>query len=238
ATAGWAGVERLDAGTIPDVPPPDGLDAVAWARQLGVPAPDPWRPAGAWHVLHLLPDRFRTVYELLRLGLGEAGPLREALEAGLLDRDLDPAERALLRARACLLEAALDLYRQGRGRPVKWQDVAASEAVSPTFEEAVKGLVETEGRDPRAFLDAVGALRGFRRAKLDQLEAHLEAGGILPADSPLTDGAIALEAAARCRAALEAAGLGTGDATHYVRRLLTLLNGSRPAPSGRPGRPG
>ncbi len=222
AAAGWAGVERLDAGTIPDVPPPDGLDTVAWARQLGVPAPDPWRPSGDWHVLHLLPDRLPLVYDLLQLGFERTGPLQEALGAGGLDGILDPAGRALLRARTCLLEAALELRNEGRGRPVTWEDVEASGAVSPTFEEAVKGLVEAEGRNPRAFLDAVGALRGFRRAKLDQLEAHLEATGILPSGEPLPDELVAGRAAQRCRDVLEAAQIDPAEAVAFVRSILNL----------------
>ncbi len=221
--AGWASGLSLDAGTLPEVPPPDGLDAVAWAERLGIPAPDPWRPAGAWHLLHLLPDRLETVHRLLQLGFSEVGPLTAALESGALDGVLDPADRALLRARACLLEAALALRGEGRGRPVTWKDVEASGAVSAKYEEAVKQLVESHGRDPRAFLAAVGALRGFRRGKLDELEEHLAAAGILPTGDPLPDELVDLRATDRCRPAFEAAGIDTVEATAYVRSLLSLL---------------
>jgi len=223
---GWAGVERLDADTIPKPPSPDGLNAVSWARRLGIPAPDPWRPAGAWHVLHLLPDRLDTVHRLLRLGFSEVGPLTAALEAGAFDGVLDPADHALLRARACLFEAALALRGEGRGRPVTWKDIAESGAVSTKYEEAVKQLMEAHGREARAFLDAVGALRGFRRGKLDDLEAHLEAAGVLPSGDPLPDELLALRAAERCRSALETAAIGTVEAADYVRSVLNLLDGS------------
>ena len=225
ATAGWDAVPTLDVAT-PDVPAPVSLDAVAYARELGIHGPDPWRPAGQWHVLYLLPDRLETVYDLVRFGVTEARVVEGAIAAGRLQGILQPADRRLIPARAALLDATLELWRRGRGRPVTWRDVTASGAVSGRFEDDVRDLVETHGRNPEAFLDAVGRLRGFRTAKLEALAEHLRTEGILPGEKPLPAEEILVRAVSRAGGALDAAGVDPNDAADYVRTLLALLDGA------------
>ncbi len=225
AMAGWDAVASLDVQAS-EVPAPGSLDAVAYARELGVPAPDPWRPAGAWHVLYLLPDRLETVYELVRFGVTEAGVVKRALTAGRLRGVLGPADRRLLPARAALLSATLELWRRGRGRPVTWRDVTASGAVSGRFEDDVRGLVETHGRDPQRFLKAVQALPRFHRNKLEALEKHLRREGILPDEKSLPAEEIVVLALDRAVVEREAAEMEPATAAGYVRELLELLGSS------------
>jgi len=223
---GWTAVPSLDAGAVPRIPAPGESDAIAYAQKLGVPPPDPWRPASAWHVLHLLPDRLPLVARLLRLGFPETGPLEEALRAGRLAEAIEAGDRALILARTVLLHATLALWRRGRGRPVTWKDVAASGAVSGTFEEKVRHLVDERGRTPEAFLAAIRELRGFRRAKLQILEDHLREAGVLPGESPLAEQEIFARSLERCGPELASAGMAPEDAIAYVRALLRLLEPS------------
>lgn len=223
AVAGWTGAPPLDAGTVTKVPPPRGLDPATWAQELGIPAPEPWRPAGAWHIIHLLPDRLETVHELLRLGYSEVGPLAEVLEAGGLRNILGPGERALLEARRALFTATLELWGRGRGRPVGWADVAKSGAVSPKFEDRVRKLVELHGHEPQVFLEAVRRLPRFHSQKAGDLEEYLRIAGVLPRGEALPGDLIVAQALDLGHGALEAAGVDTAAAAAYVRSLLSLL---------------
>ncbi len=221
--AAWDHAPAPGAGAVPEIPPPGDLDAAAWARKLGVPPPEPRRPPGAWHVLYLLPDHLETVHRLLQLGYPQAGPLVETLRSGGLRTVLEDRDRALLLARSALLTATLELRAQGRGRRVTWGDVAASGAVSSKYEDRVRELVESHGSDPAAFLEAVGGLHGFRRAKLGSLEDHLRSEGVLPDGEPLTEEQIVAGALDRTAKEMERAGIDAAAAAAYVRSLLRLL---------------
>jgi len=221
APAGDAGGWR-PPGPAPAPPPPEpGEDAAAYAARLGLPLPDPFAGVDAWPVVWLLPDRLAAVHRLLAAGVSRLGAWRELARegAGLLE----PPDAGLLAARAALAGAALAAWRVGRGRPVTWADVADSGAVSDRFEPAVRELLERHGRDPRAFVEAVRALRGFRRSKADRLEEHLEARGVLDRREPLSARVIAARAVAAARPALERTGIGEAEAIRWVLGLLASL---------------
>ena len=215
--------EALRAAPPPEIPDPAGMDAAAWARALGVPAPDPWRPWGAWHPVHLAPDRLPLVHRVLRMGFATAGALHEALEGGGLASALSPPERAFLGARAALFAGALEGWREGRGRPVTWRDVAASGTVSSTFAEQVRGLVERLGRDPLAFLEAVRSLPKFRSAKAAELEEFLREAGVLPTGDPPGTDTVVARALDLSHPAWTEAGMEAAEAAAYVRTVLGWL---------------
>jgi len=222
--AGWDAVPDLRPGPAIEVPSPNGLDAVSWARLIGVPAPDPARPAAAWHVLHLAPDHLEIVHAVLRRGIEHVGALDQLLAAGRLRSVLGSREIALLKARMALFTAALDLWSRGRGRRVTWSDVEASGAVSSIFEARAKKLVERHGSDPVAFLEQVRALPNFLSRKADVLEDHLRQVGALPDGQLLTPEVIVADAVDRSHEDLESAGAGVEEAAAYVRSLLQLLD--------------
>jgi hypothetical protein len=71
----------------------------------------------------------------------------------------------LLDARILLLDALLHNWRIGRGRPLDWGQVDATGAVSAKFTERVRSLLDEHSRDAAAFVQAVGELPRFHKAK-------------------------------------------------------------------------
>ncbi|MGM0575070.1 MAG: hypothetical protein ACQEXJ_04985 [Myxococcota bacterium] len=206
------------------VPAPDGHDATEYARVLGVRRPDPRQPAASWHLLYLLYDDLDALHRCLRAGLDCLGAWRHARETRLASVVLDGAgPRVDLRAR--LVEEVVEAWRVGRGRPVTWADVEASGAVSETFEDRARALLDDHGDDPEAYVRAVGDLPRFHTRKQEELRTHLEEVGAIDPRDPLDEDAIAARALGRVRNALEATGADVAEADAYVRWLLRIANG-------------
>ncbi len=217
AGQGWKAPQSAPAPP----PPAPGEDAAAYARRLGAPPPDPFAGVDTWHPVWLLPDHLAAVHRLLAAGISRLGAWKELHRAGAAL--LEPPQAALLRARARLAREALEAWRVGRGRPVSWDQVAASGAVSERFEGDVRELVERHGRDPQRLVAEVRTLKGFRAAKAEQLEAHLEAEGILDRREPLSGDAVLARALASAEAALAEAGIDPAEAARWLRGLLDAI---------------
>ncbi len=216
---------RAPEAAPPPPRPAPGEDVATWAERAGIPAPDPWQPVDAWAPAWLLADRHDAAYRLHEAGLKRVGAWRSV--RGTAADPLDGTEAALLEARAALATAVLDAWRRGRGRPVTVADLEEAGALTPTFRDALLELVERHGRDPEAFVAAVRTLPRYR--KREALEAHLRAGSVLPEDGTADPEAVTAAALEAAGPALQAAGIGRGEAARWVRSLLEALDETGPA---------
>lgn len=218
----------------PAVPPPEGRSHGEYGRALGVPGIDPRaEDPGGVHLWHLLEDP-ETLYAFLDAGFERWGQARGLLEAG--GAEIVPGgEEALAPAAAAAraLGEALRLRRLGRGKPVDRAVLAESGAVSPTFLDGMTTAAERLGGDARRLLEALEAreleeVKGFRSAKIEELQAYLADGGYLPRGEPLAPEEL------RARVLAAAAGdLAAGRLTvEQVDRLLARLpeDGTSPSP--------
>ena len=210
----------------PDIPEPGDDDPEAYARRLGVVPPSGFDPPEQWHTIYLLPDRLGDVAACVKAGLDRVGPLLEAIEAGVPVLPGDAT--TLVTARAALLRAVLDQWRIGRGRPLRWEDIRSSDAISATYEDTVRQLAAAHAAEPRIFLERVRELKGFRKAKAERLEKTLHARGVLDDATPLPDGVLVTRAVAAARGSWKAAGLPPDEAFAWARSFLNQIS----APSG------
>ena len=162
---------RIEAA--PSLPAPADRSAEDYASALGVPRLDPYRPEGDIHLFHLLRDdlpllhALMDVWRILSLGQLEALLASDAAPAALEGEDL----RRRLRRRCRALRVWVDLWRQGRGRPVDRGVLEQSGAVTAVFIDRVAGLAERVRGDGEALVRAlrVGELEHFRASKADEL---------------------------------------------------------------------
>jgi len=204
--------ELPDAGPSPD----PRLNPEDWAEQAGVARLDPWRGSEAVELFHLSRDRLEALVALRNFGVITLGQFEHARELALeLPIDEEAAESLDNRVRA--VRAWLHRWRRGHVPPVPGDELTQSNAISETFIEPVSALNRELGGNARALIDALrdGRVARFRSDKIDQLEAHLGAGGYLddkqaPADAELIDalariGELDADQAARLHRWLEAA---------------------------------
>ena len=221
--AGWGNRGPAAIPSLPDVPAPTGLTADEYASKIGVPAPNGHRPVGDWHLFHVLYDELAALSALLRARIDRIGPFRAATSAGSGVGLIEESVTRRAAARADLLEATLDLWSVGRGRPVTWDEVEQSGAISPTFTDRVKEVLSRQADDPRQFMDEVRGLKRFHTKASEQLEEHLELAMVLDNRERIEPGLIAQRAVARLATATEEGPLTAEEATAYVLGILDLL---------------
>ena len=171
----------------PEPPPPSGLRPEEYAVRIGVPPVRPWEHPAGTHVFHLLRDDLDLLRRLLRAGVERLGPLVSLLDSGEATLFLSPDERSLLRLRIEGAGAWIEAWREGRGRPVDREVLAASGAITPVF---IDRLVEIAGEvdgDPRGLLHAMdtGAVPRFWGRKRQRLEDWLRENDYLSDAEPL-----------------------------------------------------
>ena len=203
------------------LPAPNGRSAEVYASLLGVPSRlDPHRPEGGIHLFHLLRDDLALLHSLMEtwriasLGQLEVLLASDAARAALPGEEL----QCRLRRRCRVVRTWVELWRQGRGRPVDRGVLEQCSAISITFIDRVAELaVRVEG-DAEALLDALrtGAVDRFRLRKLHELEQWLADGGY-------TDDQDRLSGEDRRRLTLQRVAPGTeidaGDVTRVVSWL-------------------
>ncbi len=190
--------QRLQLPAQATVPDPAGHTAESYAQTLQVPGVNPWQHAGEIHLFHLLRDQLDTLHRLLRdFRIRYAGELERLLADPALREQLPEPLHQQLHCRLQLARHWLHAWRRGRGRPVTRGVLEASGAVSETFIARVAEINDAHGGDARALLEALrnGEASGFRKAKIDELEAYLQSEGHL-------DPQPRLDSAERYRAAL------------------------------------
>lgn len=170
------------AGQVREIPDPEGMLPAEWAREAGVPAILPWSDPGRIHVYYLLNDDLRLAARLMQLGIEDLGALDTLLEHGIrLDNGLDEDRRAQLRTRIRAVRPFIELWRQGRGRPLAPEDLEECPAISERFIDRARGLARACRGDGAEFLARVsaGELRYFREESKAELGEWLAAGGYI-----------------------------------------------------------
>ena len=161
----------------PSLPAPEGHSAESYASLLEVPPPDPHRPQGNVHLFHLLRDDLPLLHSLMDtwriVSLGQLQVLlgSDAAPAALGGEEV--CDRLRRRCRA--FRAWVDLWRQGRGRPVDRGALEVCSAVSAVFIDRATELADELRGDGEALVCALrdGALEHFRSRKVDELEQEL-----------------------------------------------------------------
>ena len=205
----------------PTLPAPNGRSAEAYASLLGVPPRlDPHRPEGGIHLFHLLRDDLALLHSLMETWrIASLGQLEVLLASDAACAALPGEElQRRLRRRCRVVRTWVELWRQGRGRPVDRGVLEQCSAISVTFIDRVAELAVRVRGDAEALLDALrtGAVDRFRLRKLDELEQWL-------ADRGYTDDQDRLTSEDRRRLTLQRAAPGmevdAGDVTLVVSWL-------------------
>ncbi|RKY17887.1 MAG: hypothetical protein DRQ55_14710 [Planctomycetota bacterium] len=221
-------------GELPAVPPepervpdPDGMTNEQYAQLLSVRAPDGFREVGSWHLYIGAHDDLEALAICMRFGIKTLGHWQEASRRGAAAPEIPADVAGRFSARAALAQAVVDGWRTGRGRPVTWDDVQSSGAVSENFAQQVRDLLKQHARDPAAFVEAVRRLDRFRAAKADQLSEKLDQLGCLPQGAVLLIEDLVRRSLQAAPDAVQL--LGPEQAAVFVTWLNELL--CRPAPS-------
>ena len=224
-----AEVELPPAAAQP--PRPDGVAAEEYAVRIGAAPVEPWEPASAVHLFHLLRDDLELLWRFLRTGIDRLGPLASLLASGEASLLVPEDGQLLLRLRAAGAEAWIEAWRVGRGRPVDRNVLDASGAVSPVFSDRMAALAHEADGDARRLLHAVdtGAVPRFWDRNRGRLEEWFRENGYLE-DAPALDQP-ALER--RVAAAFSAHGapdeLALDEAAKLARSMAAGLPGRRDA---------
>ncbi|MCF8025651.1 MAG: hypothetical protein K9K82_09200 [Desulfobacteraceae bacterium] len=173
-----------------EVPAPRNMTPEEYASQLGVPAVNPYQGAGAIHLFHLLRDDLTLLHNLMNgWRIFHLGQLERFLNSGAAEHAVADADmRMHLKNRCYITRIWVDLWRQGRGRPVDRSALEQSGAVSDNFIEDVSSLaIRLEG-DAKALVEALnnGAVARFRKNKVEELSEWLEKHGYLDRDELLS----------------------------------------------------
>ena len=192
---GLSGEGAGDAVTTPrwrfgygsDVPRPDGKSHRQYGVELNVPAIDPLTTeADRLHPWYLT-EETDLVYECLRNGLLTWRQVDQFLEN---DGILPVGEEKIgkLKEAARLAASALDLWREGRPRPITPSALRESGAVTDAYLERADTLARKVGYNPVRFLEEIdqGALPRFRDDKKTELRTWLDENSYLPETEPLS----------------------------------------------------
>ncbi|TVP53140.1 MAG: hypothetical protein EA349_14540 [Halomonadaceae bacterium] len=202
----------------PTLPAPASLSAEEYALRLGVPPLDPFQGAGDVALFYLLRDDLATLYRLLgQWHTRQLGQLEALLDSPSGQQALgEPGQQSLLRGRCRATRVWVELWCQGRGRPVDRNALEQSGAVSDTFINEVADRVKELNGDGAALIKALkeGGVPRFKRAKADELEEWLLTEGYLSQTAPLRE-------SERARQTLLQ--LGTSARAEDIQQLLTWL---------------
>ncbi len=163
------------------VPPPGDLSAEEYAQLIRVPRWDPRIHPGGVPLYYLLSEDLATLQALLSCGVLTAGRYRALRASGGLDELISAEACASIDRELLLVEAFLEAYQQGRGRPVDRGVLERSGAVSNKFIGPVAELMRHSGGDA---VEIIAALRArkvprFLESKILQLEDELAKAGYL-----------------------------------------------------------
>ena len=171
----------------PEPPPPGGLRPEEYAVRIGALPVRPWEHPAGIHVFHFLRDDLDLLRRLLRAGVERLGPLVSLLDSGEAALFLSPDERVLLRLRIEGARAWIEAWREGRGRPVDREVLAASGAITPVFIDRLVELAGEVDGDPRLLLRAMdtGAVPRFWGRNRERLEEWFRENAYLGDAEPL-----------------------------------------------------
>jgi energy-coupling factor transporter ATP-binding protein EcfA2 len=213
-----------------EVPAPDGASAAEYGTRLGVAAPNPFAPPESVHLFHLLRGDLPLLHRLLdRARIERLGHWRALSRSGAADTIVSGEERAHIDAVADLVDAFLESWRIGRGRPVDRDALAESGAVSEAFLERLTDLAGDIQGDAQAFLSTLEErsderTRGFRSRSLDALRTWLEERGYIASRPRLSLAEVRTQVIARVADALRGGALSVATANDRIDELWALMS--------------
>lgn len=184
--------EAVEVDRVPAVPrPAEGEELDAYAHRLGVPQLDPFDGVDALHLFYLCSDDLDGLQEVLRERVETVGKTRKLLES---DASVwRPERRTRFEALRTIAASWLDHWRIGRAPIIPPEVLREGSAGSTKFIDDLVEIALEVGGEARALVDALELpakerdprLKGFRKAKLEELKADLEAQGYFTPDEPL-----------------------------------------------------
>ncbi|WP_340103699.1 ATP-binding protein [Rhodohalobacter sp. 8-1] len=171
------------------------------------------------HLWYLIDDP-GTLHAALSAGIDFWGSLKSYLEAGGVIEGLSDQTIKEMEEKTDLLERYLQLYRQGRPRPINRSVLEQSGAVSDSFIDAVSDKLKQLHGNPA---DLIVALRnsevsGFRTNKMDELENYLLEEGYLDTREPLEQNSLTVA----LQAFISNLELSPEEAERFLERLTDL----------------
>ncbi|WP_299269479.1 ATP-binding protein [Halorientalis sp.] len=161
-----------------DVPEPDGDDHWTYRERLDVPTFDPRQGAASAPLWYVTEDP-AVLYRLRTARIERWGHLQSLLAVGAVDGLLSETSRAQVRRHGAALEAFVETYTVGRGKPVDRDVLEASGAVSDTFIDEASALANRVDGDPERIIDGLPDISHFRQDKIDELQNYLRDEGYL-----------------------------------------------------------
>ncbi len=215
-----ATAQSLQLEMPPRLPEPKDLSAHDYAALIAAPPIDPQQQPGAMHLFHLMRDDLTILHRLMDgWHIKNLGQLKGLLAGNAAASALpDAAVRQRLGKRCATARTWLELWRQGRGRPVQRGVLEQSGAVSDTFINQASELAAAKQGDGAALVQALrnGELPLFRHGKADDLEQWL-------VDNNYIDPRPILSVADRRRMAVEKAQPDSREEAQEVNQLLAWL---------------
>jgi len=203
-----------------EVPRPGDLDAITYTATLGIGRPTLHDPVALWPLPIVLYDQLEAAHRAAQEGLRHAGQL-DLADKGL-SLPLANDVLALARARVRALGGAITALRVGRGRPATWEDIAASGAVSATFQARVQERLCRHPTDPEAFMASLGDIKRFGKRQ-QALRDYFETTGILDPRDALSVSEVVEHALLACREDLEAGISSWGEVEGLVELALEVF---------------
>jgi len=221
-------LEVLDPAPLPAPPATAGHTAASYAREITAPQPDGFAPVDALHLVYLLPDRLPLLRELLVAQAGTVGQWRALADIFVAASTITATNRTQIDARIDLAAALLEGWRVGRGLPVDAAVLAASGAVTDIFTAPLAQLLDEVGDDGARLIEALegGAIKGFLRRKMEQLQAYLEGEGHIDHRPSLNDEQLRAQVLSAIGHHLESGALTIATADLLVGILANAIGGT------------
>jgi hypothetical protein len=175
-----------------EIPEPKSHSHHEYGNLLNVPKVNLLRDSvGSLHIWYLVEDP-NLLYHILQAGPERWGMLKNFLDEEGVIEGLNDQSREKIRNKAALFEKYVELYRQGRPRPIDRSVLEEADAVTDTKIDEVAELLAKVGGNPQRLLDKLweGAVSRFYDNKKEELEAYLIEGGYLDNSEPMDDDAI------------------------------------------------
>lgn len=168
------------------------------------------------HLWYLIDDP-ETLHAALSSGIDYWGSLKNYLAEGGLIEGMDDTDIQKMKEKADLLERYLQLYRQGRPRPIDRSVLEDCDAITDTKIEEVSELLKSVDGNPQELLEKLweGAVSRFYDNKKHELEGYLIDHGYLDAREPLDEDEILI----RLQALLSNQEIAREDAERFLERV-------------------
>jgi uncharacterized protein YhaN len=218
---------RVVGPPAPAVPHPGALDHAAYGEVLGVCRLGPLDPVDSVHLWYLVEEPVLLHQLVADLRVERWGALRLLVDHGGSSL-VEAGVFARIRALAGALEAALDLRRVGRGRPVDRAVLESSGMISAAFIDTLDEICRASGGDAERLMAALenGEVKRFQARVRENLQDYLEEHGYLDRRERLGPAEIRARTLAAVAPELAQATVDV-DA---VDRLLTRLEASLSEP--------